>query len=114
MCQATWKGNLMDLETRRLLVSPYVVVQIVLENLSKMLRMIPDQTDLLTCVDTFLQLQVSSTFFISKIMFYSVIGLVVAVNIAIVVIGWPYAYGEFQAYPSRCPWHRVRCREYRG
>ena len=25
-------------------------------------------------------------------MFYSVIGLVVAVNIAIVVIGWPYAY----------------------
>ena len=52
------------------------------------------------CVHTFLQSQVSSTFCISKLMFYSVIGLVVAVNIAIVVIGWPYAYGEFQAYPS--------------
>ena len=106
--------NLVDLETCRLLVSPYVVVQIVLENRSEMLRMIPDQTDLLACVDTFLQLQVRSTFCISKLMFYSVIGLVVAVNIAIVVIGWPYAYGEFQAYESRCRWYRVRCREYRG
>ena len=28
------------------------------------------------------------------------IGLGMAVNIAILAMGWPYAFGEFQAYPN--------------
>ena len=91
----------------RLLVSSHVVV---LENRSQnfVLRMIPDRIALLSHVDTFLHLHVSSTFCISKIMFYSVIGFVVAINIAVIVMGWPYAFGEFNPYPS------LRCNRFGG
>ena len=33
-------------------------------------------------------------------MMISGIGLGMAVNIAILVMGWPYAFGEHQAYPN--------------